>query len=178
MCALPSENQVLLRYIVCLCHQIRQHDQVTQMNAQNLAIVFAPNILRQKEESIVTAEELNTITAEQRMKQANDSLCANQVIAYLLEHDVAVFGEEIVSLIDNYISSDKSSEETASVGSSLSSQLSIGSQRSDESMEGLMYCQNMIKTVKFSGETETEEEPGATAWKKFNIKKTRGKMHF
>jgi hypothetical protein len=48
---LPQENQLCLEYLMRFLHRITQFSEVNKMTADNLAIVFAPNILRPKENS-------------------------------------------------------------------------------------------------------------------------------
>lgn len=49
---LPSQNLVLLRYIVNFLFDVAQHADVNRMNASNLAIVFGPNLIRPKVETM------------------------------------------------------------------------------------------------------------------------------
>ena len=98
---LPAEHYLMLCYIVCLCRQIINHADVTRMTASNLAIVFGPNILRQRAEHVLTLKQLNSLTPEQRLEMANQPGYANQAVTYLIQNDVALFGSGVVSLIDN-----------------------------------------------------------------------------
>ncbi|MES1911576.1 MAG: hypothetical protein MHM6MM_003989 [Cercozoa sp. M6MM] len=44
--ALPAPNQALLRCVMSLCSKVAAAEKVTRMTAENLAIVFAPGLLR------------------------------------------------------------------------------------------------------------------------------------
>lgn len=49
---LPAANLTLLRYIVHFLFDVAQHADVNRMNASNLAIVFGPNLIRPKVETM------------------------------------------------------------------------------------------------------------------------------
>ena len=87
------------------------------MTASNLAIVFAPNILRQKDAHIPTVTAVKAETAADILKNTE---YANNLVAYLFQKDVEVFGRDFVSLIETYISSTSSNEQSSCSNEELS----------------------------------------------------------
>jgi len=51
---LPIENQTLLKELTLFLYEVSEHSKVNRMTADNLGIVFGPNLLRSNTEDIVT----------------------------------------------------------------------------------------------------------------------------
>jgi len=45
---LPENNRVVLDYLFKFLHQVTEHESKNKMGAQNLSIVFTPNLIRAK----------------------------------------------------------------------------------------------------------------------------------
>jgi hypothetical protein len=78
---LPQENLKILRYLIEFLTKIMAHEAVNQMGAQNLAIVFAPNILKPQFDN-QSAEASVAITR------------VNRIVQCLIENFAMMFGEE------------------------------------------------------------------------------------
>jgi hypothetical protein len=63
-----QSNSMLFRYIITFLHDIAQLSQTTLMPAENLAVCFAPNLLR-----------CHSVSSDPQ-----DILIANQVIQFLI----------------------------------------------------------------------------------------------
>ena len=64
--ALPVENQAVLKHLLALLHEVNSRSAVNKMSSSNLAIVFAPNLLRMRseEESIAVVMEHTPVVNE------------------------------------------------------------------------------------------------------------------
>ncbi len=49
---LPDENYYILKYVVNFMTEVEQHSDHNKMTAQNLAIVFGPNLMWSKSQVI------------------------------------------------------------------------------------------------------------------------------
>eukprot|EP01104_Vermistella_antarctica_P006579 TRINITY_DN1728_c0_g1_i3.p1 TRINITY_DN1728_c0_g1~~TRINITY_DN1728_c0_g1_i3.p1 ORF type:complete len:1033 (-),score=285.24 TRINITY_DN1728_c0_g1_i3:852-3857(-) len=80
MAALPLPNRKAFQVVINLCTKVDAYQDVNKMNATNLAIVIAPNILY--------AEELNPITMVQDMAHANG------IFVTMVKNADSIFPEE------------------------------------------------------------------------------------
>ena len=80
---LPKDNYNLLQYLFSLLQQISQNATISQMNAENLAIVIAPNLIWEKELNL-------NPSAVQNLVKGNTLTCL------MIEHCDEIFG-----LLDN-----------------------------------------------------------------------------
>jgi len=55
LASLPPNCSGLLQYVMTFLHEVSTYADVNKMESKNLSIVFAPNILRPREESAITA---------------------------------------------------------------------------------------------------------------------------
>eukprot|EP00727_Mastigamoeba_balamuthi_P012825 m51a1_g8165 putative domain-containing protein (712) ;mRNA; r:83327-86473 len=56
--ALPLTNQTLLKFLITFLRKVAEHSSKNLMNSRNLALMFAPNILRPKEETVESSLRL------------------------------------------------------------------------------------------------------------------------
>merc|ERR1711862_352977 len=55
---IPQANSTLLKYIIEYLQKIEEHSTVNKMTVSNLAIVFGPNLIRPKVETVQGALEM------------------------------------------------------------------------------------------------------------------------
>eukprot|EP00002_Diphylleia_rotans_P019934 TRINITY_DN3856_c0_g1_i1.p1 TRINITY_DN3856_c0_g1~~TRINITY_DN3856_c0_g1_i1.p1 ORF type:complete len:834 (+),score=194.02 TRINITY_DN3856_c0_g1_i1:50-2551(+) len=75
--SLPPSNKMVLKKLLLFLHLVSQYSQVNKMTPANLSIVFAPNILRDRENNI--------------QQSLLDSPLVNRVITTLIMHAPTIF---------------------------------------------------------------------------------------
>lgn len=58
---LPEVNRKCLMHITNLCHEISLHEEINKMSQANLAICWAPNLIRPMNESSNTILDVSTV---------------------------------------------------------------------------------------------------------------------
>ena len=81
---MPSGNQLLLRYIICILHHINQRSEDNLMTSYNLAVCLGPSLLWNE----------STEMAEQEAS----SKTVPQVVQFLIDNAVSVFGENVLDM--------------------------------------------------------------------------------
>jgi len=71
--SLPEENLLVLKYLLAFLNRVSRLADINKMNLQNLGTVFGPNLLRQREENM--------------MSLVKDTPLINEVTQMLIEHE-------------------------------------------------------------------------------------------
>ncbi|KAF2074119.1 hypothetical protein CYY_004561 [Polysphondylium violaceum] len=80
----PPHYYIVLDYIIAFLHRICQHSNTNKMDSSNLAIVFAPNLLKSKTE---TAEQI-----------VNDSPRSTSILKIIIENYSELFEKDPITL--------------------------------------------------------------------------------
>lgn len=78
--SLPPVNRATLKYLIEFLYRVEKHSEVNKMVVNNLATVFAPNLLRQREENIV--------------QSAMDTPLINGLVSILIKDYEMIFSTE------------------------------------------------------------------------------------
>ncbi|XP_037264205.1 rho GTPase-activating protein 20-like [Falco biarmicus] len=100
---LPEANLILLRHLFGVLHHIEQNSGVNQMNAFNLALCIAPNMLWLP--SPMGPEEESRSTKKVAL-----------LVQFLIENSGEIFGGDIASLFQRPDKKPKNSEESLGIG--------------------------------------------------------------
>ena len=55
ICDIPEEKRRLIHFLFSFLHELQSHKAQTKMDARNLAVVFAPNLIRPERDTVHTA---------------------------------------------------------------------------------------------------------------------------
>ncbi|XP_021261880.1 rho GTPase-activating protein 20-like isoform X2 [Numida meleagris] len=100
---LPEANLILLRHLFGVLHHIEQNSVVNQMNAFNLALCIAPNMLWLP--SPTGPEEESRSTKKVAM-----------LVQFLIENSAEIFGGDIASLFQRPDKNSRNSEKSLGIG--------------------------------------------------------------
>ena len=84
--SLPEENRVLLRYLFNFLDDVSKLMEVNKMTPRNVAVVFAPNLIRPKEDTIETA-----LLSPQ----------VSKIVQVMIEHNAAGLWEAVDKYVAN-----------------------------------------------------------------------------
>ncbi|XP_041951369.1 T cell activation RhoGTPase activating protein b isoform X1 [Alosa sapidissima] len=104
--SIPEPNALLLRYLLCVLHHIRQNSDVNKMDARNLAVCIAPSLLH----------KTNGSPTQDMLVQPEEVKKVNGLTQFLIENCCSVFGEGVLTLLG-----DPDEEELADSTDSMSS---------------------------------------------------------
>ncbi|XP_027519000.1 rho GTPase-activating protein 20-like [Corapipo altera] len=131
---LPEANLILLRHLFGVLHHIEQNSGVNQMNAFNLALCIAPNMLW-----------LPSPTGPEEESQSTKKVAL--LVQFLIENSGEIFGGDIASLFQNP-DKKKSKNSTESLG--------IGLAQHDDSSDELEFSACDPEGPKHHLEPETD----------------------
>ncbi|XP_043910636.1 T-cell activation Rho GTPase-activating protein [Protopterus annectens] len=83
---LPKPNLILLQHLFCVLHHIHEKAHINRMDASNLAICIAPNMLNQ--DKILPLEAQKDINAK-----------VTPLVTFLIKNCCKIFGDEILQLL-------------------------------------------------------------------------------